>query len=119
MVCACSSNDDRPAVMKRSFAGRMNRWQSCNVSTACLLLLLVLILQSCASPSARLDQLADEQGFNSRFLKAGGFKLKVYENDRKLLQSTTATGDQSEHVLHVYLEAVSYTHLTLPTICSV
>ena len=90
--------------MTRGFAWRMNRWQSCNLSTGCLLLLLVLLLQSCASPSARLDQLADEQGFNSRFIKAGGFKLKVYENDRKLLQSTTATGDQSEHVLHVYLE---------------
>ncbi|NND92432.1 MAG: alpha/beta hydrolase [Granulosicoccus sp.] len=67
-------------------------------------LLLALVLQSCASPSGKLDRLAKDQGFVRSTLVAGGFRLRVYQNTAAQLRASNRTLEPESITLHVYLE---------------
>ncbi len=66
--------------------------------------LLVCLLQACASPAGKLDELAESQGFERSRLVAGGFKLLVYHNAQAQAGSVSRRSSKSGGILHVYLE---------------
>ncbi len=65
-------------------------------------LLLCLSLQACVTPSDKLNQFANEQGFLRSTMKVKGFELLAYQN---WVQAPPDQTQRSEpFVLHVYLE---------------
>ena len=66
------------------------------------LVLVCVILQSCATPAGNLDRLAEDQGFARSTIKAAGFNLLVYRN-RAAMAGLTDTASNGS-ILHVYLE---------------
>ena len=80
--------------MPTAFRTRGWRW---------LLLSLCLLVQSCATPTGDLRQLATEQGLERSQVRAGGFDLLVFDNNVKRAKQL-GNAYASSNVLRVYLE---------------
>jgi hypothetical protein len=93
----------------------------CKILLSALLLACLLLLQACASPTGKLTQYAERQGFARSWIKTSDYKLMVFDNtavvqpakDRRRsfgkkseltqkLQSPDKS--RSSGVLHIYLE---------------
>ncbi len=80
-----------------------------------LALVLIFLLQACATPTDKLNQLARSQGFERSELVSRGFKLLVYRNAKAQAASESRRSPGSGGILHVYLEGDGspWTHRTI------
>ncbi|MGQ7843149.1 alpha/beta fold hydrolase [Granulosicoccus sp. 3-233] len=78
-------------------------------------LLLLCLLQACATPTNKLDELAQSQGFERSELLAEGYRLLVYDNARARSDARARRSSADSAILHVYLEGDGspWTHRTI------
>lgn len=69
----------------------------------CTTIIFGFLVQGCATPTGNLSQLAQKNGLERSDVKAGGFNLLVFDNNRTL-SAHTPKNPNHKGVLRVYLE---------------